>query len=292
MKKLLLLSLCLLTLSACRQKTQKLLLGGSGWDKIVIIDKTTKAIEWEYPVEKGWECNSVAVTPEGNILFSYRKGAKLITRDKQELWKIEAPEGCELQTAGVLPDGNYLLAWCGSPAAILEVDPKGNILTKTEFDTRIENPHSQFRQVMKNKDGNYMVPLMRTAEIHEVSPGGQSLRSVKFEGNPFCVAPLKNGNYMVAGGDAHCYRELDFETGKVIRTVNQDDIKGAKLFFVAQLLPLDNGNMYICNWQGHSHDDSSETYPQLIEINNKGEMVWSLNDNAAFGMISAICPMN
>ena len=33
-------------------------------------------------------------------------------------------------------------------------------------------------------------------------------------------------------------------------------------------------------------------YPQLIEINGAGKMVWDLNDNATFGMISSICPID
>ena len=58
---------------------------------------------WEYPLEKGWECNSVAATKTGEILFSYSKGAKMITRDGQELWNIAAPAGmkCRLR---ILPD--------------------------------------------------------------------------------------------------------------------------------------------------------------------------------------------
>ena len=287
-KKLVWLGLFFFVLLNCPLKAQKLLLGGSGWDKIVIIDKETKAIEWEYPMRRGWECNSVAFASDGDILFSYRKGAKLITRSKDELWKIEAPDGCEMQTAMVLPNGNFLLAWCGSPAVILEVDPRGEILSKTEFDTQIEDSHSQFRQVIRNKDGNYVIPLLATSEICEVSIDGQLLRSIKIGGNPFSAAPLENGNYLIACGDAHCYKELNFRTGEVVNTVTRDDIAGARLFFVAQLLPLANGNTYICNWQGHSHIDGSVSYPQLVEVNSEGEMVWSLNDNAAFGMISAI----
>lgn len=42
-----------------KNKAEKLLLGGSGWNKIVIIDKDSKQIEWEHPLQKGWECNSV-----------------------------------------------------------------------------------------------------------------------------------------------------------------------------------------------------------------------------------------
>ncbi|MFQ9021893.1 MAG: hypothetical protein ACLR6J_12240 [Parabacteroides merdae] len=53
--------------------------------KIVIIDKNTKQVEWEHPLEKGWECNSAVATPDGNILFAYARGAKLIDRNHQEI---------------------------------------------------------------------------------------------------------------------------------------------------------------------------------------------------------------
>ena len=101
-------ALLLVTATSCEKKTEKLLLGGSGWNKIVIIDKNTKQVEWEHPLEKGWECNSAVATPDGNILFAYARGAKLIDRNHQEIWNIAAPDTCEMQTARVLPDGNYL----------------------------------------------------------------------------------------------------------------------------------------------------------------------------------------
>lgn len=176
---------------------QHLLLGGSGWNKIAIINKETKEIVWEYPLEKGWECNSVAATKTGEILFSYSKGAKMITRDGQELWNIAAPAGCEMQTARILPDGNALIAWCGHPSTILEVNPKGEILSKTEFETGIERPHAQFRQINKNKKGNYLVPLFATSEVREIASDGKLLNTVKLSGTPFSTAFLKNGDYLV-----------------------------------------------------------------------------------------------
>lgn len=285
-------ALLFVTFVSCQKKAEKLLLGGSGWNKIVIIDKDTKQITWEHPLEKGWECNSVAATPDGNILFSYSKGAKLITPDHQQIWNIAAPEGCEMQTARLLPDGRYLLAWCGTPASILEVDAQGQILSQTDFDTGIEQSHAQFRQVNKNDRGNYLVPLFATSEIREITPAGQTVKSVKVEGNPFSVAPLKNGNYWVACGDAHCYIELNYETGEVVRKVGAEDIAGARLFFVAQLYPTVQGGLYICNWQGHDGKAASGGFPQLIEVDASGQMIWSLNDNSTFGMISAISPVN
>ena len=152
--------LFLISNTSGQNKTEKLLLGGSGWNKIVIIDKESKQIEWEHPLQEGWECNSVAATPDGNILFSYGKGAKTINRNHQEIWNITVPDGCEMQTARVLSDGNYLLAWTGHPAVIMEVSPKGEILSETVYETGIDHPHAQFRQVNKNKAGNYLIDLL------------------------------------------------------------------------------------------------------------------------------------
>lgn len=283
--------LFLMVVTSCQKKSESLLLGGSGWNKIVIIDKNTKQITWEHPLEKGWECNSVAGTPDGNILFSYSKGAKLITRDHQEIWNIPAPEGCEMQTARVLPNGNYLLAWCGTPARIMEVDAKGTVLSYTDYETGVEHSHAQFRQVNKNKRGNYLMPVFATADVREISPDGTLVKSVEVGGTPFSVAELENGNYLVACGDAHYYIELNYETGEVVRKVNAKDIDGAQLFFVAQLLPTPEGTTYICNWQGHDGDAASLNYPQLLEVDKAGKMIWNLNDNSTFGMISTICPL-
>lgn len=47
---------------------------------------------------------------------------------------------------------------------------KGEVLSKTEFETGIERPHAQFRQINKNKKGNYLVPLFATSEVREIAP--------------------------------------------------------------------------------------------------------------------------
>ena len=287
------LSACLLLVcSACHEASHHLLLGGSGWDKIAIVNKNTKEIEWEHPLEKGWECNSVAVTPDRNILFSYSKGAKLITRDHEEVWNISAPEGCEMQTARVLPDGNYLLAWCGHPAKIMEVSPKGEILSETVYETGIDHPHAQFRQVNKNKAGNYLMPLFATSEVREISPAGELVKTTKLEGTPYSTVLLNNGNYMVACGDGHSLMEVNLDKGEVIRRIGEKDIEGVSLFFVAQLLPTSNNGLYICNWQGHDPSAKESNNPQLMEIDGNNKVIWSLNDNDTFGMISSVCPID
>ena len=284
-------ALFLFSATSCQKKSQKLLLGGSGWNKIVIIDKNTKQIEWEHPLEKGWECNSVAATPDGNILFSYARGAKVINREHKEIWNIAAPDTCEMQTARVLPNGNYLLAWVGHPSVIMEVNPKGDILSQTEYETGIETPHAQFRQVNKNAHGNYLMPLFATSDVREISPAGELVKTTKLEGTPFSTYALNNGNYWVACGDGHSLMEVNLDKGEVVRRYGENDIKGARLFFVAQLIPSYGDGLYVCNWQGHDKHATEANSPQLFEIDGMGRVVWSINDNETFGMISCVSPI-
>lgn len=288
MKRLTLLLSSLFFLISCSQTPEKLVLGGSGWDRLVIIDKATKQIEWEYPLEKGWECNSVDVDRNGNILFSYGKGARLITPNKKTKWNISAPEGCEMQTAKVLPNGRYLLAWCGSPATILELDSKGTKISETTFDTQIQNPHSQFRQINKTDKGNYLVPLFASSDLWEVTPAGSVIKKIKMERGPFSTAKLHNGNYVVACGDAHSFVELNLETEEIVKKVSANDIDGISLGFVAQILPTRSGGLYLCNWQGHGAAPETQQNPQLIELDGTDKIIWSLNDNATFGLISTV----
>ena len=272
----------ILGLFSCGQKSEKLLLAGSGWNKIVIIDKETKQVEWEHPIHSDWECNSASWTPDGNILFSYKKGAKLINMKGEELWNFEADKGSEFQTARVLDNGNYLIAECGHPAKIFEVTPKGKIVKETHYETGIDHPHAQFRHVNVDKKGNYLIPLFATSDVRVVDVQGNLVRTIKMPGNMFGVSLLPNGNYLGACGDSHRYVEFNLESGKILKTVNSGDIEGIQFCFLAQILPVDNGEIYICNWQGHDKTVADKKIPQLIQIDKNGKVIWSVNDNKNF----------
>lgn len=275
--------------ASCHPRPVKLLMGGSGWNQVVIIDKATKEIEWSYPLEADWECNSVSCTSDGNVVFSYKKGARMVNRNHEIIWDIPAPENCEMQTARVLPDGHILLAWTGHPAVILETDQNGKELSRTTFETGIAHPHAQFRQINKNASGNYLIPLMGGTDILELTPEGKKIHSSTFEGNYFTLLHEQGNVCWIACGDRHALLLADLKTGEIIKRYGEDDIPGVKLFFVAGLNRSENGGLYICNWQGHAPQAREANSPQLFELDTEGRVVWTLNDNERFGMISDVC---
>lgn len=170
----------------------------------------------------------------------------------------------------------------------MEVSPAGDILSRTEYETGIDHPHAQFRQLNKNARGNYLMPLFATSDVRELSPEGEVVKITRLEGTPFTTLELDGGNYWVACGDGHSLMEVNLDNGEVARRFGENDIDGVRLFFVAGLLPAKDGGLYVCNWQGHDKNAVEAKSPQVFEINDKGEVIWSLNDNGKFGMISTI----
>ncbi len=280
-------SVLLLTVLAFRANAgDKLLIAGSGWNKVAILDKDTKQIEWSYEVEG--ECNNMIYTKKGDIAVAYKSGASLINKAGDVLWDFKAEKGEELFSVAQLKKGGYMLAMCGNPARIIELSEDGKVVHELKYDTGIEHPHSQFRQVKPTDRGTYIVPLL-TGDVREIDRDGNLVRSVKIKGNVFSVVELPNGNWLLPCGDAGFYAEVNPETSEIVERVDREDIEGVKFAFVAELVRYKNGNTLISNWLGHSRD---KTQPLLIEVDAEGKEVWRLNNGTeGVGAISAVMPL-
>lgn len=62
---------------------------------------------------------------------------------------------------------------------------------------------------------------------------------------------------------------------------------GRRNVFYAQPQELANGHVYVCNWTGHGWEDSKRGW-QVLEFDEKGEVVWHLDDWEMFGSLSGI----
>ncbi|WP_303207244.1 beta-propeller domain-containing protein [Bacteroides oleiciplenus] len=266
----------------------KLLVAGSGNPHILLVDKQTGKVEWKHALEKGEECNTVALTRKGEVLYSYKRGAKLVTWDHQVVWDYPAPDKTELQSATLLRDGGVLLGLCGNPARFIELDKNGKEVNEVVLDLEVEKPHNQFRQVFQLRNKNYLIPVMTRQKVLEVTRKGKVVAEHQIEGKAFSSLELKDGNLLLPCGDGHYYMVIDRRTGEELKRMNANDIPGVSLLFVGQILQLKNQNLLICNWYGHTKDVTVDE-PQLIEIDKEGKVVWSLHDKENVGKISAAC---
>ena len=182
----------------------KLLVAGSGNPNILLLDKQTGKVEWQHALEKGEECNAVALTKKGEILYSYKRGAKLVTWDHQVVWDYKTPDKTELQSATLLQNGGVLLGICGVPAQFIELDKKGKEVNKVTLNLEVERPHSQFRQIFQLRNSNYLIPVMAKQKVLEVSRKGNALDiegvALLFVGQ---ILQLKNGNLLICNWYGH-----------------------------------------------------------------------------------------
>ncbi len=249
-----------------------------GGGKICLVDQAGK-ISWQYPAAGPLD---VWVLRSGNILFSHVRGAMEVTRDKQIVWQYKTDEANEVHTCQPLPDGSVLVAESG-PMQIIEVDRQGKVVKRVALKTDCRNTHLQMRCVRKLPDGHYLVGQYQDGVVREYDGDGTIVREIT-QPMAYSGIRLPDGHTLIATGDEHRLIEVDAE-GKVVWQVDENDLPGNPLRFVAGLQRLPNGNTVICNWGGHGHIGEQ---PQIVEITRDKRVVGEIFDFDQFGTIGGV----
>lgn len=266
------------------------LVAGSGWNKILIINKETLEPIWNFTIPNGGECNSVDYTKAGNIAFSYSKGAAVVEQSGRVIFNIDAGEGEQIQHISEIK-GGYLIGICGNPSRILEVNKFGDIKHEVTYDTGLKHAHNQHRQIKKAKNGNYLVPVVGKGIILEIDRDGNIVREVTVGGVPYSITELPDGTWLVPCGDKGYLTQVNPNTGEEISRIDNSTFDDEiKLGFVAEVVRYKNGNTIICNWLGHTKEKGQ---PILLELNKDNQIIWRVENNTpGLGAISAIAPLS
>ena len=221
----------------------------------------------------GWTCAAKAVCdatvlPDGRVLLSDRGGARIVNREGQAEWDYRAPAGSEVYTCQMLPNGNVFLCE-GGTKRLIEVDRSGKIVVQIPIATTM-GVHGQFRIARKLADGTYLVAFYKEGCVKEIAADGTVRRTIDGLGEAYMAQRLPNGNTLIGCGDRHRVVEID-PAGKVVWEVNENDLPGHPLRFVAQVERLANGNTLICNWPAHGHEGKQ---PLLVEVTPDKRVAW------------------
>ncbi len=237
-------------------------------------------IVWEHRVDRPQDAWQL---PNGNVLFTHLRGVKEITRGKEIVWEYQTEKPNEVHSCQPLPKDVVMVGLSG-PCEILEVGRDGAILKTVKLKSDKKNVHGQMRQVRKLRNGHYLVGHTADRVVREYDPNGKVLRTISVPGNPFGGVRLPNGNTLIACGDGHGIVEVDPDDNIVWR-INENDLDGHPLRFVAGTQRLPNGNTVVCNWGGHGHVGEQ---PQIFEVTRDKKVVWQIFDYEKFSTISHI----
>lgn len=124
----------------------------------------------------------------------------------------------------------------------------------------------------------------------EADWNGRILTTMTLPGKSWVYQALRepNGHLFVAGG----YNPTLFELAPDGRIVRERVSAAAKegvsgWYFLGGFQVLPNGDVIICNWTGHGHNDSRKG-PQILQFNRAGDVVWKWHDPERAGSINGV----
>jgi hypothetical protein len=253
-----------------------------GGNMIYLVDAEGHAI-WQYPAQRPMD---VWILPNGNILFSHVKGVKEVTLLKSVVWEYKTAPENEIHACQPLPEGTVMIAESG-PMRIIEVDRKGAITRDVKLTSKQTHPHRQMRCVRKLVGGDYLVGQILEDVLREYDPTGKIVREIP-QKQAYGGIRLPNGNTLMGTGDAHSIVEIDPQ-GKTVWEINENDLPGNPLRFIAGMQRLPNGNTVVCNWGGHGHVGEQ---PQIFEVTRDKKVVGEIFDFTQFNTITGVYVMD
>lgn len=226
------------------------------------------------------EWGDATLLSNGNILFSRKTGAGLVTPDKQLRWNYDAPKGTEVHVAQPLGLDRAFIVQNGDPAKLMVVDLRTGKFER-ELKLPVGNPgmaHGQFRCVRRTAAGTYLATHMDWNRVAEYDDNGREVWALAVL-SPWAAIRLPNGNTLVSSNRGFV-REFT-PKGDVAWEYTREDAArvGIQLYNCQGLQRLRNGNTVISSWCANGIKNPAD-WPgsvQFIEVTPAKEVVWALS---------------
>ena len=129
-------------------------------------------VEWSYAIGANEELSDCTMLSSGNIVFSRRWGASIVTPDKKIVWNYNAPPGTEIHTAYPIDRDRVLVMQNGDPAMLLVINILSGITEQqVALDVKdAKNVHEQFRHIRMTTNGRYLAAHMDLGKVVEYTP--------------------------------------------------------------------------------------------------------------------------
>ena len=242
-------------------------------------------VTWEYVNTQGrGEISDAVLMDDGNIVIAHQYGLQIITPEKKIIWSYEAPEKTEIHTVQPIGDNHLVFVQNDDPGKVRVIRLSDKAIVK-EFPLPINQPasiHGQFRCARLTKFGTLLVANMGMGFIAEYDIDGNELHHYDFP-HAWGVQALPDGNFLAASNQA-LVKEYTRE-GDVVWELNmKDKVDTYGVTSGQKAYRLPNGNTVIGNWVNYWNkqekeqvENDPENAPvQFIEVNPKGEVVWTL----------------
>jgi hypothetical protein len=225
----------------------------------------------------------------GDVLFSYRLGASIVTPQKKIVWDYRAASNTEIHSAQPAGKDRVLLVQNGSPTKLLLVNTlSGKVEREVALPTPYPNSaHGQVRRAHLTRAGTFLVGLMEEHRVAEFDADGKEVWSYScpetWTGprpmgtiSAWDAVRLKNGNTLISGDEYGYVLEVN-PKGEIVWELDKNELPGYPLDVVQEVGRLDNGNTVIANWvAGNVKPADWPSQIQIIEVTPAKKVVWAL----------------
>lgn len=257
-------------------------------------------VQWTYsiPIRAAdstlQEWGDATLRSDGNIVFSRKTGAGIVTPDKRLIWNYDAPKGTEVHVAQPIGLDRVMIVQNGPQPKAIFFDVTTNTVLR-EQRLPVANPansHGQFRAVRYTKAGTILAAHMDWNKVAEYDSTGKVIWQVAVL-SPWTALRLPNGNTLVSSNYGFV-KEIT-PAGDVAWQYDKTDAAkaGIQLYNVQGINRLANGNTILSNWMANGIKDPKQ-WPgavQILEVTPKKEIVWALrswDEPANFGPATTI----
>ncbi len=268
---------------------------GADSGRVAILNSKGE-VEWE--TASRYLPHDLALLPNGNVMFVASNTSVVeMTPDHRVVWQHQAQPkagysgAIEIHAFQRLRDDRTLVAETGN-RRLVEVDRDGRIAKEIPLQVNHPHPHRDTRLARKLDTGHYLVAHEGDGTVREYDPTGRVVWSYALDlaGRPrspghgpeghgtevYSAYRLPNGNTLIGAGNGNRVIEVN-PGGKVVWSVEQEELPGITLAWVAMLQVLPSGNVIIGNC--HAGPDN----PQLIEVNREKNVLWTFRNFTTFG---------
>jgi hypothetical protein len=268
---------------------------GNDRGKVAIIDAAGR-VQWEYA--SGYDGHDVWLLPGGNVLLAAGPTRIVeVTPATQVVWSYESKPKAgyagrvEVHAFQRLDNGVTMIAESGN-RRIIEVDRPGKIVAEVPLTVEHPDPHRDTRMARKLANGHYLVCHEGDGKVREYDRDGKVVWSYALDlaGRPrspghgpeghgtevYGAIRLANGNTLIAGGNNNRVIEVS-PAGKIVWSIDHDELPGIRLAWVTSLHELPNGHIIF----GNCH--AGPANPQLVEVRRDKTVVWTFKNFKTFG---------
>jgi len=238
-------------------------------------------VAWSYAFPRGGEIDDAWLMSNGHIILTKMTDCYEVTPQKEIVWSYHCPTNTQIHTCQPVGLDQVMVVQNGLPPHMIILNKKDNSVAMSHelpavSATDEKTIHPQYRNCRVTGQGTYLIACLKQDKVIEYDRDWKQIWSVDSV-TPWAAVRLKNGNTLIAG-DNHAYVHEVNPAGKIVWSIETNDLPDMHLHDIQTADRLANGNTVICNRAG-GRNNNPFAAAQVIEVTPDKKAVWVLQNH-------------